>query len=498
MDAEPKLTRSETPSHPGLRISILLALAGVMLVAFVPLFFAIAQVTRGTALAYREDAARATGHAVAVHLVEAVGRSASGAELARIAGSHVGEGGALAVVVFNEAGEDVAHAGELASLTAPEPPFADTTRRAHARGSRMLDTIARAGAGGVLVRVRIVEDPSRTVDVVRAVGLYMALFALALLVFAYMALTRAIVRPIEQLARAAEKVARGGRVLEAPQGGAREITELGTTVREMAARLLAEEEALRDKVAELTTTTRRLSETREQLAGSEHMASVGRLAAGVAHEIGNPIAAIMGMHDLMDGGDLPTEDREDFLRRMRKETERINVVVRDLLDYARPEDAPASGVATPAVVSEVASDVLSLVRPQKEWRGIEATVEVPSELRVGLSAQRLTQVLLNLLLNAAAALGDKPSGEPRTIRVRARAEEEGTVRIEVEDDGPGVPAAMRERIFDPFVTTKEVGAGTGLGLSVCRGIVEGARGRIFVDPTYARGARFTIVLPRVG
>lgn len=471
-----------------------MALAGVMLVAFVPLFFAIAQVTRGTARATQDEAARNVGRAVAGHLVEALAREAPREELARIAALHVAEGVTSAVLVYDASGEPSVREGDSRSVAAPPPATTPTTRRLQTNGGRVLDTVVPVGASTVLVRVRTGEDVSRTVDVVRAVGLYMAIFALALLVFAYIALTRTIVRPIEQLARAAEKVARGGRVLEVPRDGAREITELGTTVREMAGRLLAEEEALRDKVDELTTTTRRLSETREQLAGSERMASVGRLAAGVAHEIGNPIAAIMGMHDLIATG-LPEEDRDDFLRRMRKETERIHVVVRDLLDFARPEDAPPSGVAHAAVIREVVEDVLALVRPQKEWRGVEAEVDVTPDVRVMLSAQRLTQVLLNLLLNAGAALSGKEASAPKTVRVRARREDGGMVRVDVEDDGPGVPADLRDRIFDPFVTTKEVGAGTGLGLAVCRGIVEGARGKIFVDPSYEGGARFTIVLP---
>jgi C4-dicarboxylate-specific signal transduction histidine kinase len=146
-------------------------------------------------------------------------------------------------------------------------------------------------------------------------------------------------------------------------------------------------------------------------------------------------------------------------------------------------------------VGEVVDDVVALVRPQKEWRGVQAEVDVPKDLRVMLSAQRLTQVLLNLLLNAGAALEGRPSSAAKHVRVRARTEDGGLVRIEVEDDGPGVSGDMRDRIFDPFVTTKEVGAGTGLGLAVCRGIVEGARGKIFVDATYAEGARFTVVLP---
>ena len=475
----------------GLRVQIVLALGGVILVAYVPLFFAIAQVSRATSMSYREESARALGRAVAAHVGD-VASSPDG--FGRRLDAHVGEGGALAIVVYGAAGDVEASAGpapELAALHAPTRPYGEAaTRVATHTGARALDVVLPAGERAVLVRVRTDEDAARTTDVVRGIALYMGVFALALLVFAYSILTRAIVRPIEKLARAADRVANGARTLDSPHEGAREITELGASVRSMASRLLADERTLRAKIEELTSTTKSLGETREQLAGSERMASIGRLAAGVAHEIGNPIAAIMGMHDLIEDTETLDEDRADFLRRMRKETERIHVVVRDLLDYARPEDAPLSGIPTPANVSEVVSDALALVRPQKDWRGIELCVDVPEGLEVMLSPQRLTQVLLNLLLNAAAAMTLLPAEAPRAITVRARAG-----RIEVEDTGPGVPQQVRGRIFDPFVTTKDVGSGTGLGLAVCRGIIEGAGGKIYVDAEYTKGARFVIELP---
>jgi two-component system, NtrC family, sensor kinase len=486
-------------SSPGLRLQILLALAGVILVAYVPLFFAIAQVTRGTSLTYREDAAKSLGRAVAAHVADT--RRTDPRAVERTIASHVGEGGALAVAVYGPGGDIVTSGGsadELAALRAPDRPYGEAAARVMTASGRALDVVLPSGIdSAVVVRVRAEDDPARTAQLVRGIALYMSVFALALLVFAYIALTRAIVRPIEQLARAADRVASGARDLALPGSGAREVAELGASVRAMAARLLTEEQALRGKVDELTTTTRRLGETREQLAGSEHMASIGRLAAGVAHEIGNPIAAIMGMHDLIDDAETSDETRADFLKRMRKETERIHVVVRDLLDYARPETGPSSMRMMVASISEVIDDALALVRPQREFKTIDMRMDVEANLSVALSPQRLTQVLLNLLLNAGAALSTTASGETRSVVVRARKHDGDRVRLEVEDDGPGVPPELARRIFDPFVTTKDVGAGTGLGLAVCRGIVEGAGGRIFVDPDYRSGARFVVDLPSV-
>lgn len=474
----------------GLRLRIILSLAGVMLLAFVPLFFAVAQVTRVTASAYREEAARGLGRAVAAHVGEVSARpGVSRDELERAMRGHVGSHGALAIVLVDREGAVVARVGEAEDLPSPKPPFGEAARPARASVGAALDVIVPAGAGAVAVRLRTDEDVDRTGALVRGVALYMAVFALALMVFAYFSLTRMIVRPIEQLARAADRVAGGARKLEAPAASAREIDELGASVRAMTERLLDDERALREKVLELERTTRRLTETREQLQGSERLASVGKLAAGVAHEIGNPIAAIMGMHDLLDDDGVDDDTRADFMRRMRKETERIHVVVRDLLDFARPEQEPTSAEQT-ADVAEVVASVLDLVRPQKGLRDVAIGVDVSPALRARISPQRLTQVVLNLVLNAAAALEGRRDA---TITV-AGALRDGAVSLAVEDNGPGVPAALADRIFDPFVTTKEVGAGTGLGLSVCRGIVEGAGGSLELDRSFEGGARFVLTL----
>lgn len=497
LDDHRALVRSErsTRTGPGLRLQILVALAGVILVAYVPLFFAIAQVTRGASLAHREDGARHLGRAIAAHVADI--QSDDTKALDQTIATHVGEGGAIAIAVLSEDGRLLASGGSVeavSSLRALAQPHS-TTARVPSRTGHAIDVSMRSNDGGsIVVRVRTEDDAVRTAQLVRGIALYMFVFALGLLVFAYIVLTRAIVRPIEKLARAADRVASGARNLELPTSAAREVAQLGSSVRAMTARLLDEERALRSKVEELTTTTKRLGETREQLAGSERMASIGRLAAGVAHEIGNPIAAIMGMHDLIDDAETTEDVRTDFLRRMRKETERIHFVVRDLLDYTRPESPPDSARSVTASVSEVLDDVLHLVRPQKDFKEIVIRIDVASDLSAALSPQRLTQVLLNILFNAGASLANVPVGTQRAIVVRARRIER-SVRIEIEDNGPGVPKDIAARIFDPFVTTKDVGAGTGLGLAVCRGIVEGAKGRIFLDPSYADGARFVIDLP---
>ena len=403
-----------------------------------------------------------------------------------------------AVCVFTPGGARLACAGDPAetdAIAAPRHGASESLRAARGSGRRF-EGVWPGRRVDVVLHLRADADPDLGASLLRLVALYMSVFALALLVFAYFSLTRLIVRPVEQLVEATDRIASGARTLRFPRSGARELVELGASVQAMAGKLMSEEAALILKVDELTDATKRLTQAQAQLVRSERMASVGRLAAGVAHEIGNPIAALIGMQELLLEGDVPATELGDFLRRMRKETERIHTVVRDLLDFARPEERAAEtvGRADPADVAAVACDVVSLVRPQRFFRSVRVETEIDAAPLVVLSAARLTQVLLNLVLNAAAAI-ESSGRQTGRITIRARAQTPDTVRIEVEDDGPGIDPAVRDRLFEPFVTTKAVGEGTGLGLAVCRGLVESAGGEIAVDPSYVGGSRFVVVLP---
>lgn len=489
-----------TVRQAGLRLQIVLALAGLMLLAFVPLFFAVASLAQVSVASAREQAARVLGRAIAAHVADARASGAPGA-VERALEGHTGWDEVEAICVFQRDGTRLACAGSPPDAAAMHPPPPDSVERAtvvHGGSGRALELLSPTRDVAVVTRVHLEDAGAEGAALVRLVALYMVTFALALLVFAYFALTRLIVRPIEQLVDAADRVASGARTLRVPRGNARELIELGTSVQSMTSKLIAEEAKLLLKVDELTETTTQLTQAQAQLVRSERMASVGRLAAGVAHEIGNPIAAIMGMQELLLDGDLPAETQRDFVRRMQRETERIHTVVRDLLDFARPEQSTdaASGPPAPADVRAVIDDVTALVKPQKTFRAARIEADVEGAPLVLLSGPRLTQVLLNLVLNAGAAVaGAKKDGGRVTVRVRPAGER---VRIEVEDDGPGVDPKVRDRLFEPFVTTKEVGEGTGLGLAVCRGLVESGGGEIRHDASYTGGARFVVELPAAG
>jgi two-component system NtrC family sensor kinase len=497
----PLPARPQARLHAGLRLQIVVALAGLMLLAFGPLYFAVASLTRATVIAARDQTAAALGEAIAAHVFDAL-RDGDRDAVARAVRAQSENPDVVAVCAFAADGPRVACEGAtsvVGSMAAP-PPGPARVRSARAPDGRSLrEFSASFEAGSIVVRLRPDPQPGGGQALLPLVALYMGVFALAIIVFAAFALTRLIVRPVEGLGAAADRVASGARNVRFPRAGARELVDLGASVQAMTEKLVAEEGALRSKVNELTETTTRLTAAQSQLVRSERMASVGQLVAGLAHEIGNPLAALMGMQDiLLDGldGTVGPEAQRDFLQRMRRETERIHTVVRDLLDFARPErgatEATRAPTPEPADVQIVVDDVVSLVRLQRPFRAVRLETQMTGALHVALAAPRLTQVLLNLVLNACAAVAS--SERDGRVVVRARFEGDGRVRIEVEDDGPGIAPAIRKRLFEPFATTKDVGEGTGLGLAVCRGLVEGAGGEIGFDPSYVGGARFYVVL----
>ena len=389
---------------------------------------------------------------------------------------------------------------------------------------------AEAPIEGGLVRVWVAHPGQEAArNLVGLLVLYALVSAIAILVLSYVLLTRLIVQPVEKLEHAAQRLARGDRS-PARIEGAREVASLAQTFNALGDDLreerAARERRLRETEQALRELERALKEREEALRAleaakvsletaqsslvrSEKLASVGRLAAGVAHEIGNPLSAILGFVELLRGGGLEPSEQDEFLRRVQSETERIHRIIRNLLDFARKPEGAA--VSEPANVSEAVGDAVHLVAPQKDLRGLRIERRIADDLpRVGLDADRLTQILLNLLLNAADAIETKRARQESrgervdtedTILVEATHEEgsdgasEGTVVLRVIDSGTGIDEAARAAIFEPFFTTKPVGRGTGLGLAVCLTIVEEVRGSIRAETHSAGGACFEIRLP---
>ena len=319
---------------------------------------------------------------------------------------------------------------------------------------------------------------------------YLGLTAATVLLLTYVLLTYFIVRPIDRLRLASERLAAGRLRTSVPVQGAAEVARLAASFNEMAAQLREDRASLQDRLEELERTTAELTTAQEQLIRSARLAAVGRLSAGVAHEIGNPLAAIRGLLDLMQAGDLDPEEERGFVGRIQRESERIHHTIRDLLDFSRNEPSQEGRIESSADISAVVSDTVKLIDRQTRFREIELALALDDGLpRVRGDHERLRQLLLNLLFNAADALGGKGR-----IEVRA-SNGSGVVELIVKDDGPGIDAEILDQVFDPFVTTKAAGQGTGLGLAVCHTIVEQLGGSIGATNREEGGAAFEVRLP---
>ena len=225
-----------------------------------------------------------------------------------------------------------------------------------------------------------------------------------------------------------------------------------------------------------------------KLSQAERLAAIGELAAGVAHEVNNPINTIINCAQLIVDGD----DARANAAVVIEEGERIADIIKDLLGHARDDRDQTQATSVQDVVARTARVVGDSFRRH----GIALAVAVPDDLPpVRARPQQLQQVLVNLLLNAKDALLQEPGAADRRVQVRASSDGE-TVALQVTDNGPGIPPELGDRIFEPFVTTKRGKGGTGLGLSISRSIVEGYGGTIAVRSAPGRGAEFCVRLPR--
>ncbi len=243
---------------------------------------------------------------------------------------------------------------------------------------------------------------------------------------------------------------------------------------------------LDDRVIGRVVNFQDLSELRRlelQSRRSERLATVGELAAGVAHEIRNPLASISGSIELLRTAPQVSEDDRTLMNIVSREIQRLNVLIGDLLDYANPRPLQHVELDLGVMVRET----VQVARADQAFAAVQLTCEA-DELKITADPAKIRQVLWNLLRNAsdAAATGGKH------VRVEARATDEGAV-ITVEDDGPGIPKDKLARIFDPFFTTKQ--KGTGLGLAMCHTIVTDHGGRIDVESEPGKGTRMVVLLP---
>ena len=336
-------------------------------------------------------------------------------------------------------------------------------------------------------------------------------------------IVRLVLRPVQAAAATAQAVAAGDYARRAPKAESREMEDLSQALNRMADQLLENQEKLAHNVQSLDDTNRRLLAATRDLVEAEKLASIGRLAAGVAHEVGNPLGALLGYAALLRrrGAD------PELANGVQAEARRIDRIVRGLLDYARPAPPERAPVDVNAAVHAAVGSL--------RVRGVLAQVQVDLRLADGLppvtgSADLLQQAFVNLLDNARLSMDGQGAITVSTRLERYQAEgarvparraddppgisyahlrrktvtsvrdphriEPGTetVRITVADTGPGIPPENIDKVFDPFFTTRPPGEGTGLGLAIVASTVADFGGRIEASSA-GGGAVFTLSLP---
>ncbi len=352
-----------------------------------------------------------------------------------------------------------------------------TTLEFNRRNDPMVGGLAQVESSGLLAGVEIPRSAAylATRELLNNL-IIVALILLIISVILSMFGSRLITRPLERLYDATKVVAKGKFDIQLSATSRDEISDLAQSFNQMAFGLDSREKALKGAQAALVQ--------------SEKMSAFGQLGAGIAHEIKNPLAGILGLTQLS----MRKMDEENPLYKnltiIEKETNRCTAIIKNLLKFARQEKVSFE----PVQINSVAEDAMAIVEHQLEMHKVKLTPDLAADLPlISGNANQIQQVLINLMINAQQAMDG--SGE---VSITTSNGNSGKVEICIKDDGPGIPEDIQAKIFEPFFTTKEVGKGTGLGLSVSYGIIKEHKGEIRVTSALGEGTEFKISLPVAG
>ena len=331
---------------------------------------------------------------------------------------------------------------------------------------------------------------------------YIMINLLVLGVVAFFRIGKLVARPIDRLVSLADQYGEREEVLFALDNNSSgdEFGRLARSLNSMLARIEDDRAKMAESVARLEEVNRELIATRHDVIRAEKLASVGRLTAGLAHEIGNPMGIVQGYLGLLRHKNLTSAEREDFARRSEKELERINKLIRQLLDFSRAQNNRKENFFLHPLLQEL----VDMMQCQACMREVEIRTDYTADSDcIHADPDQVRQVFVNCLLNSADALSESMGREKIiTLSTHCRCSGKGLnlekcILVSIADTGIGIAGHDLENVFDPFFTTKEPGKGTGLGLSVAYSIIEGCGGRMWLESRQGQGTTVFIELPLV-
>jgi len=386
--------------------------------------------------------------------------------------------------------------------------------------------------GGILIEIPLGDVMVYLLTWQRMILISLILDGIVLIAFGTFLLSRVLVKPLKDLVRLTLKISEGDLSQTIEVTSKNEIGQLIASFNRMIEKLRENQESLDSHLRSLELANRKLKQAQEELIRTEKLASIGKFAAGVAHEVGNPLGAILGYTSILGKDGLDREEAKDYLKRVEKEIGRINRIVRELLDFSRPSKTEMQDIE----VNKVIENTLSLLSHQKNFRNIETQLELQPDLpMIKGDESQLSQVFINIILNAVDAMpnggnlriktenfivenlfvddlqqlyprrrkGDpleadysrlrKP--DPLSALLSKFSRGDRLVKIRISDTGMGIQQENLEKIFDPFFTTKDPDRGTGLGLSISLRIVESMGGKIRAESEVGKGSAFEIYFP---
>ncbi len=359
--------------------------------------------------------------------------------------------------------------------------------------------------GKVQAGANIVMELENVYSVIRSsqkvLIVYLMINALVLTLIGVYFVSKIAVNPVQQMLKRADEFREEDGFFFLHDNKENEFDKLSKALNRLLKRISEDKEKLQDSVRSLEKMNTDLKKAEKDVIRAEKLASVGRLSSGIAHEIGNPIGIVLGYLDLLKQDSISAQDKSEYIERAESEINRINIIIRQLLDFSRPSEIKHTKVG----VHEAIRDIAEIVKYQPFMSGIDLGLFLEAKNDIVLSdSNQLRQILLNLVINAADAISSSKDNIKGQCIIKSEVINSDdakainnipTLKVSVVDNGSGIPGDIIGNIFDPFYTTKESGKGTGLGLFVCFSIVEGMGWKIEAKSSKEEGTVLSIYLP---